>query len=113
MSVKVRAWAGCLPRRDVLVACQRVACDAESLGSPSECDRGSVKLGFRHRLLLEIPFTDDEEVAGGVVFGVGVARQLDCPQFKDVAVAVDAQVIRDVDPPRGCLGGSAGARVAE
>ena len=37
-------------------------------------------------------------MAGRVVFGGGVPRQFGGAQFVDVAVAVDANVIGDVDP---------------
>ncbi len=73
--------------------------DAEVLGSPGERESGSVKLGLRHGLLIEVSFAEDEEVACGVVVRRSVARNLGAPQLVDVAVAVDADVIRDVDPP--------------
>ena len=98
MGIEVRSWAGGC-RGDVPVAGQGVAGDAESLGGPGECEGGSVELGFRDRFLVEISFADDQEVAGGVVVGVGVAGELRCPQLEDVAVAVDADVVGDVDPP--------------
>ena len=37
-------------------------------------------------------------MARRVVVGRGVARDLGAPQFVDVAIAVDAYVVGDVDP---------------
>ncbi len=70
----------------------------KSLRSPREYEGGSVQLGLRHGLLIEVSFAEDEEVACGVVVRRRVAGNLWAPQLVDVAVAVDADVIRDVDP---------------
>ena len=72
--------------------------DPKGLGSPCERESGSVKLGLRHNLLIEVSFAEDKEVACCVVACRSVACNLGAPQFVDVAVAVDADVIRDVDP---------------
>jgi hypothetical protein len=48
--------------------------------------------------LVEVSLAEDEEMAGGVVIRRGVTGNLGAPQFIEVAVAVDADVIRDVDP---------------
>ena len=71
---------------------------AKFLGSPCERESGSVKLSLRHNLLIEVAFAEDKEVACCVVVCRTVACNLGAPQFVDVAVAVDADVIRDVDP---------------
>src|SRR5208283_1350491 len=72
--------------------------DPKVLGSPGERESGSVKLGLRHALLIEVSFTENKEVACCVVACRSVACNLGAPQFVDVAVAVDADVIRDIDP---------------
>ena len=72
--------------------------DSKVLGSPCERESGSVKLGLRHHLLIEIPFAENKKVACCVVVCRGVACNLGAPQFVDVAVAVNADVIRDVNP---------------
>ena len=53
---------------------------------------------FRHLLFVEVSFAEDEEVAGRVVARRGVAHELGVSQLVDVPVAVDADVIGDVDP---------------
>ena len=98
MGIEVRARASGV-RADVPVARQRVGRDAKFLGGPGEREGGSVELGLRHRLLVEVSFADDEEVAGRVVARRGVAHEVGRPQLEDVPVAVDADVIGDVDPP--------------
>jgi hypothetical protein len=80
------------------MASQGSARDTEVLGGPSECESGSVKLRLRHGLLVEVSLAEDEEMAGGVVVRRGVTGNVGAPQFVEVAVAVDADVIRDVDP---------------
>src|ERR1700739_4062103 len=72
--------------------------DAKALGSPCERESGSMKLSLRHHLLIEVAFAEDKEVACCVVVLGGVACNLGAPQFVDIAVAVNADVIRDVDP---------------
>jgi hypothetical protein len=72
--------------------------NAKVLRGPCERESGSMKLSLRHDLLIEVAFTEDKEVAGCVVVRRSVACNLGAPQFVDVAVAVDADVIRDVDP---------------
>ena len=72
--------------------------DAKFLGSPGERDSGSVKLGFRRSLFIEVSFAKNKEVPRGVVVRRSVACDFWAPQFVDVAVAVNADVIRDVDP---------------
>src|ERR1700742_4460780 len=72
--------------------------DAKVLGSPRERESGSVNLGLRHHLSIEVSFAEDKEVARCVVVRRGVTRNLGAAQLVDVAVAVDADVIRDVDP---------------
>ena len=59
---------------------------------------GSVKLCLRHNLLIEVSFAEDQEMACCVVVRRGVAGNLGAAQFVDVAIAVDADVIRNVDP---------------
>src|SRR5271170_1574241 len=81
------------------MARQGGARDTVVLGGPSECESGSVKLRLRHGLLIEVSLAEDEEMAGGVVVRRGVTGNLGAPQFVQVAIAVDANVIRDVDPP--------------
>ena len=56
------------------------------------------QLRFRHLLLVEVAFADDEEMPGGVVAGRGVAHEAGIPELVDVSVAIDAQVVGDVDP---------------
>ena len=58
-----------------------------------------MQLGVGHDLLIEVAFAEDEEVAGRVVLRRGVASEVGRPQLVDVPVAVDADVIGDVDPP--------------
>jgi hypothetical protein len=71
VGVKVGSGTGG-SRVDVAVTRQRAAGDAESLCRPGECVRRALQLSFADRFFLEVPFADDEEVTGGVVFGVGV-----------------------------------------
>jgi hypothetical protein len=96
MGIEIRARTRRLGQ--VPMARQCAGRDPKVLGSPCERESGSVKLGLRHNLLIEVSFAEDKKVACGVVVGRGVARNLGAPQFVDVAVAVDADVIRDVDP---------------
>ncbi len=72
--------------------------DPKVLGSPRERESGSVQLGLRHNLLIEVSFAEDKDVACCVVVCRSIACNLGAPQFVDVAVAVNADVIRDVDP---------------
>ena len=72
--------------------------DAEGLGGPCERESGSVKLGLRHDLLIEVPFAEDQKMARCVVVRRSVAGNVGAPQFVDVAIAVNADVIGDVDP---------------
>ncbi len=46
-------------------------------------------MGFRHLLLIEVSFTEDEEMARRVVIRRGVAREFGASQFVDVAIAID------------------------
>src|ERR1700679_2889127 len=80
------------------MARQGGARDTEVLGGPRERESGSVKLRLRHGLLVEVSLAQDEEMAGRVVVRRGVTGNLGAPQFVEVAVAVDADVIRDIDP---------------
>ena len=84
---------------EVAVARQGGARDTEVLGGPSECESGSVKLRLRHGLLIEVSLAENEEMAGGVVVRRGVTGNLGAPQFVEVAIAVDADVVGDVNPP--------------
>lgn len=96
IEVRARAsgtWA------DVSVTRQRVRRDVEVLSGPRERYGGSVELFVGHFLFVEVPFADDEKVAGRVVVGRGVAYQFWSSQLEDVSVPIDADVISDVDPP--------------
>ena len=73
--------------------------NAKRLGGPGEREGGSVELLLGHILFVEVSLADDEEVARRVVARRGVACKLGRPQLVDVPVAVDADVISDVDPP--------------
>src|ERR1700753_3262110 len=96
MGVQIRPRAGGLG--EVAMTGQCIGLDAEILRSPGERHGSSVELRFRYRLLIEVPFAQHQEMTGGVVVGGGVAGALGAPQFVDVAIAVDGDVIRDVDP---------------
>src|ERR1700729_3805855 len=78
---------------------QGSARDTEVLGGPGECESGPVKLRLRHGLLVEVSLAENEEMACGVVVRRGITGNLGAPQFVEVAIAVDADVVRDVDPP--------------
>ena len=80
------------------MASQGVAGDAKGLGGPGERESGRVELGVGDDFLVEVSFAEDQEVARRVVVRLGVTRDLWRAQFVDVAVAVDADVIGDVDP---------------
>ncbi len=80
------------------MARQCVGRDAKVLGGPCERESGSVKLGLGHNLLIEVSLAEDEEMARCYVVRGSVACNLGAPQFIDVAIAVDADVIGDVDP---------------
>src|SRR5947209_7446500 len=94
----VEVGAGARRLSEIPMAGQRIALDAEVLGGPGECQRGSVKLCLRDCLLVEVSFAEQQEVSGGVVIGRGVAGKPRVPQFVEVAVAVDGDVVRDVNP---------------
>jgi len=49
--------------------------------------------------LVEVSLAENEEMACGVVVRRGITGNLGAPQFVEVAIAVDADVVRDVDPP--------------
>ena len=98
VGIEAGAWASGVRAR-VPVSRQRVGRDVELSSGPSECEGGAVELLLRHFFLVEVSFADDEEVAGGVVARRGVANELRISQLVDVPVAVDADVIGDVDPP--------------
>lgn len=85
-------------RGDVAVPGQGVGGHAEGLRGPGESQCGAVQLGFGQRFVIEVALADDEEVAGGVVVGGRVAGQVGAAELVDVAAAVDAEVIGDVDP---------------
>ena len=80
------------------MASQGVGGDVKGLGGPGERKSGSVELGFRDDFLVEVSFAEDQEVACRVVVRRRVTCDLRRAQFVDVAVAVNADVIRDVDP---------------
>ena len=82
----------------VAVSCEGIGWDSVFLCGPGECECCAVQLCFRHLLLVEVAFADDEEMPGGVVAGRGVADEAGIPELVDVSVAVDAQVVGDVDP---------------
>ena len=96
MGIEIRPRARSLGQ--VPMARQCAGRDPKGLGSPCERESGSVKLSLRHNLLIEVAFAEDKEVDCCVVVCRSVACNLGAPQFVDVAVAVDADVIRDVDP---------------
>jgi hypothetical protein len=97
MGIEVRTRARGLGQ--VSVARQCVGRDAKVLGGPCERESGSVNLGLGYHLLIEVSFAEDKEMPCRVVVRCGVARDRGAAQFVDVAIAVDADVIRDVDPP--------------
>ena len=80
------------------MASQGVGGDVKGLGCPCERECGPLELGFRDDFLVEVSFAEDQEVSCRVVVRCGVAGDLRRAQFVDVAVAVDADVIRDIDP---------------
>ena len=80
------------------MARQCVGRDGEVLDGPCECESGSVQLGLRHNLLIEVSFAEHQEMARGVVVRCSVAGNIGAPQFINVAVAVNADVVSDVDP---------------
>ena len=86
-------------RREIPVTRQRVGRNGELLSSPGACHSGSGEQFFRHLLFVEISFADDEEVAGRVVARCGVSYEPGVSQLVDVPVAVDGNVIGDIDPP--------------
>ena len=96
VGVEVRARAR--GRGEIPVARQRRGRNGEALSAPSACERGSVQKFFRHFLLVEIAFAEDEAMAGRVVGRRGVANELGASQLVDVPVAVDADVIGDINP---------------
>lgn len=96
MGVQVSTGARSLGQ--VAVARQCCGRYTKILGGPCERASCSLKLGLRHSLLIEVSFAEDQEMTRCVVIRRGVARDFGAPQFVDVAVAVDADVIGDVDP---------------
>lgn len=96
MRIQVCTGARCLGQ--VPMAGQRVGGDVKGLSCPGERECGPVELGFRDGFLVEVTFAEDQEVACRVVVRRGITRDLRRAQFVDVAVAVNADVIRDVDP---------------
>ena len=82
----------------VPVASQGVGGDVKGLDGPGERESGPVKLGLGHNLAIEVPFAQDQEVACRVVVRGCITRDLRGAQFVDVAVAVNADVVGDVDP---------------
>ncbi len=66
---------------------------------PSEFVRCTIQLGFADRFLLKLAFAEQQEVAGGVVLGVGVTSDGGLASREQVAVEVDGHVIGDLDPP--------------
>src|SRR5690349_12589413 len=85
-------------RREISMALQSRRRDTELLCSPGKYQGGSVQLFFGDRFLVEVSLADDEEVSGRVVAGGGVADETWVPKLINVAVAVDAVVVGDVDP---------------
>src|ERR1700724_3844282 len=98
MRIEIRARARSLG--EVPMTRQCVGRDAKGLDSPCERHSRSTQLGLGHNLFIEVPFTENKEMACGVVVRRGVADELGAAQLVDVAVAVDADVVRDVDPPQ-------------
>src|SRR5690348_1845250 len=80
----------------VPMARQRVTRNVKGLGGPRERASCALELGLRHGLLIEVAFAEDQKMARRVVVRRGVARDLGAPQFVDVAVAVDADVVGDI-----------------
>jgi hypothetical protein len=60
---------------------------------------GAVELGVRHDFFVEVSFADNKEVASRVVVRRGITGEVGIAQLEDVPVAVDADVVGDVDPP--------------
>ena len=73
--------------------------NAELLCGRSQYQRGAVQLVLRHLFLVEVALADDKEVTGRVVGRRGVAHEVGTSQLVDVPVAIDAEVIGNVDPP--------------
>src|SRR5690349_19542251 len=73
--------------------------DSVLLCRPGKNGGGSIQLRFSDLFLVKISLADDEKVAGRVVTGCGIADEQGISQLVDVPVAVNAEVISDVDPP--------------
>lgn len=81
------------------MARQCVGRNVKILSRPCERASRSLELGLWHSLLIEVSFAENQEMARRVVVRRGIAGDLGAPQFVDVAIAVHADVIGDVDPP--------------
>lgn len=80
------------------MAGQRFGRYAERLCRPRERNRSSVQLSLACGLSVEVSFADHQEMTPRIVARGGVPGEVGRPQFEDVAVAVHAQVIGDVNP---------------
>lgn len=96
MRVEVRART--CGRREVAMSRQGARSSAECLCGPCERHCSAGDLGLGERFFVEVTLADNQEVSGRVVVGRSVARELRRPKLVDVSVAVDANVVRDVDP---------------
>ncbi len=74
--------------------------DAEALRGPCEREHSSIELVLRDHFLIEVSFAEDEEMACRVVVCRRVAGNIGASQLVDVALAVDADVVGDVDPSK-------------
>ena len=97
MGMQVRARARGV-RADVAVARQRVGRDVKLLGGPGEREGGSVELGLRHILLVEVSFADDE-----VAFGRWAADQIAAAIEMEGPDTVAAVFLEPVQNSGGCF----------
>lgn len=96
MGVEVSAGAGGVG--EVSMPAEGAAGQVELLGSPGERRCSTVELSIGGGLLVEVTLAENQEVSRWVIVGCGVASEFRAAQFVDVAVAVNADVVGDVDP---------------
>lgn len=80
------------------MAAQGSAGHIELLGSPRKSQCCAIQLGLADLLFVKVAFAEDQKMTGRVIVCRSVTGDLGCAQLVDVSVAVDTDVVGDIDP---------------
>lgn len=82
---------------------ERIDGDPEGLGAPCQEIGHRVQQRWTRLLFVEVAFTADEEMTGGVVFGERIACEVEGTTFEDVAGVIDQEVIGQIGEALGLM----------